>query len=356
MTQTSTLAAALFASSLFFLLFTTGDAVQCYICSWSPRNQANRTDFCTHANFNPEKNFAHECPQGCEFFSQNDLNGDFEHVRRNCAPSNPPHRGCLTETSRAWTTVVVKKETTWPTEETTVEAAGSRTLGFLAAPGPPPPGSKQPSRTRPVYVGKKGGGGGNSCGFTCLKYCLFIVNLAVWLLGLALIVVSAAATALFLGCLLFIVGFLGCCGSMRESKPLLIGYFAILLIVLIFEIAVLGLAFAYANSSAMEEALNNQFKDIITGGRRDKDPWQQEKDMNMVLYVQAEFRCCGGRGVQDYIDSGGCSKAMKDYVLRNGLGIGLVNLFTLFAQIAAMICSCLLIQGIKKVHKDASGA
>uniref|UniRef100_A0A131YMA8 Uncharacterized protein n=1 Tax=Rhipicephalus appendiculatus TaxID=34631 RepID=A0A131YMA8_RHIAP len=105
MTQTSTLAAALFASSLFFLLFTTGDAVQCYICSWSPRNQANRTDFCTHANFNPEKNFAHECPQGCEFFSQNDLNGDFEHVRRNCAPSNPPHRGCLTETSRAWTTV-----------------------------------------------------------------------------------------------------------------------------------------------------------------------------------------------------------------------------------------------------------
>lgn len=268
-----------------------------------------------------------------------------------------------------------------------------------AAPKPPAPGSKQPSRSRPVYVGKKGGGGGNSCGFTCLKYCLFIVNLVVWLLGLALIVVSAvalagssaeeaplpglqsvrsaAATALFLGCLLFVVGFLGCCGSARESKPLLVGYFAILLIVLIFEIAVLGLAFAYANSSAMEEAMNNQFKDIITGGRRDKDPWQQEKDMNMVLYVQAEFRCCGGRGVQDYTESGldippscydnrdnqrpylfetGCSKAMKDYVLRNGLGIGLVNLFTLLAQIAAMICSCLLIQGIKKVHKDTSGA
>lgn len=104
MTQASALAAALFASSLL-LLFTTGDAVQCYICSWSPRNQANRTDYCTHSNFNPEKNFAHECSHGCEFFSQNDLNGDFEHVRRNCAPSNPPHKGCLTETSRAWSTV-----------------------------------------------------------------------------------------------------------------------------------------------------------------------------------------------------------------------------------------------------------
>lgn len=270
----------------------------------------------------------------------------------------------------------------------------------LSAPGPAPEGAKPPSRARPVYVGKKGaGGGGKSCGFTCLKYCLFIVNLAVWLLGLALIVVSAvslagssadeaplpglqsvrnaAATALFLGCLLFIVGFLGCCGSVRESKPLLVGYFAILLIVLIFEIAVLGLAFAYANSSAMEEALNNQFKDIITGGRRDKDSWQQEKDKNMVLFIQSEFRCCGGQGFQDYTDSGedippscydnrdsqrpylyetGCSKALKNYVLRNGLGIGLVNLFTLFAQIAAMICSCLLIQGIKKEHKNASGA
>lgn len=269
----------------------------------------------------------------------------------------------------------------------------------LSGPGPVPQGSKQPPRTRPVHIGKKGGGG-NSCGFTCLKYCLFIVNLVVWLLGLALIVVSAvslagsssteeaplpglqsvrsaAATALFLGCLLFIVGFLGCCGSLKESKVLLIGYFVILLIVLIFEIAVLALAFSYVNSSAMEEALNNQFKDIITGGRREKDPWQQERDMNMVLFVQTEFRCCGGRGVEDYTDSGqdippscydnrdsqrpylyetGCSKAMKGYVLRNGLGIGLVNLFTLFAQIAAMICSCLLIQGIKKVHKDASGA
>lgn len=269
----------------------------------------------------------------------------------------------------------------------------------LSGPGPAHQGSKQPPRTRPVHIGKKGGGG-NSCGFTCLKYCLFIVNLVVWLLGLALIVVSAvslagsssteeaplpglqsvrsaAATALFLGCLLFIVGFLGCCGSFKESKVLLIGYFVILLVVLIFEIAVLALAFSYVNSSAMEEALNNQFKDIITGGRREKDPWQQERDMNMVLFVQTEFRCCGGRGVEDYTESGqdippscydnrdsqrpylyetGCSKATKDYVLRNGLGIGLVNLFTLFAQIAAMICSCLLVQGIKKAHKDASGA
>lgn len=260
-----------------------------------------------------------------------------------------------------------------------------------AAMGPPPPqGAKQPPRARPVN-NKVKNGGGNSCGFTCIKYCLFIVNLAVWLLGLAVIVVSAvalagapsdeaslaglqsvrsaAATGLFIGCLLFLVGFLGCCGSMRESSIMLTGYFVIMLVIAIFLIAVMALAFSYVNSSKMEEALNEHFKDIITGGRRDKDPNQQLQDVDTVYFMQTEFRCCGGRGPQDYTDSGekippscydsqdimrpylfqtGCSKAMQKYILRNGLGLGLISLFTLLALVIAMICSCLLIQGVKK--------
>lgn len=267
-------------------------------------------------------------------------------------------------------------------------------------PPPPPQGAQPPSRTRPMQAAKgKSIDGGNSCGFSCLKYSLFVVNLLVWLLGLAIVIVSAialagsqgdeaplpslqsvrqaAATALFLGCLLFVVGFLGCCGSLRESSVMLTGYFVILLLVVVFEIAIMALAFAYVNSSQMEESINNQFKDIITGGRKDKDSWQQEQDVAMVYNVQANLRCCGGRGTQDYIDSSldipqscydnrdnqrpvlyqtGCSKALKDYVLRNGLGIGLVNLFSLFVEIVAMVCSCLLIQGIKKSRKNASAA
>lgn len=101
----STAAAAALWLCVVVVVATNGEAVRCYICSWSPRDQANRSDHCTHANFDPEKNFAHDCDHGCEFYSQNDLNGDFEHVRRNCAPSDPPHKGCLSESSRAWTTV-----------------------------------------------------------------------------------------------------------------------------------------------------------------------------------------------------------------------------------------------------------
>lgn len=104
MAQVSTLALVVFLST-FLLLLTTGEAAQCFLCSWSPNNKANRTDHCTRTNFDREKTFVLECEHGCEFFSQTDLNGDFEHVRRNCAPHDPSHKGCLTETSRGWTTV-----------------------------------------------------------------------------------------------------------------------------------------------------------------------------------------------------------------------------------------------------------
>lgn len=78
--------------------------MHCYLCSWSPYDHANRTDYCTHANFKEETITTTECKDGCEVFYQNDINGEFEHIRRNCAVG-PPHRGCLTETNRVRTTV-----------------------------------------------------------------------------------------------------------------------------------------------------------------------------------------------------------------------------------------------------------
>lgn len=73
----------------------------------------------------------------------------------------------------------------------------------------------------------------------CVRVCTCLPQI----LGLAIVVVSgitlarsgdkeidmtgvqsvqnAAATAMFLGCLLLIVGFLGCCGSIRESPIML---------------------------------------------------------------------------------------------------------------------------------------
>ncbi|CAN7985388.1 unnamed protein product, partial [Ixodes hexagonus] len=173
---------------------------------------------------------------------------------------------------------------------------------------PGAPASKAPSdRVRPStkYESK-----GMACGVACLKYLLFIFNAIVWLMGLAVTVVAgitlakgetddapltgvqsvnqAAGTAMFIGCLLLVVGFLGCCGSIKESSKLLTAYFGVLLVVLIFEIVAIALAFSFVNSSSMEQSLKDHFEDIISGGRREKEPWRQEQDLNVIYYVQSQ--------------------------------------------------------------------
>lgn len=270
-------------------------------------------------------------------------------------------------------------------------------------PGAPPgavPEAKAPAqRVRPT--GHPGGKKNTSCGLACLKYLMFVINLVVWILGLAIVVVSgitlarsgdkeidmtgvqsvqnAAATAMFLGCLLLIVGFLGCCGSIRESPIMLTVYFGVLLLVLILEFAAMGLAFSYVNSSTMNEHLRDHFADVISGGRSDKEHWRQEQDRNTIYFVQAQLRCCGGTGPNDYMVANqdippscydrrddtkpylferGCVDALADYVRRNGLGIGLVNLFSLFVEIAAMVSACMLIQHFRdtRTGKNMSNA
>ncbi|KAM7293208.1 23 kDa integral membrane protein [Ixodes scapularis] len=183
---------------------------------------------------------------------------------------------------------------------------------------------------------------------------------------------QAAGTAMFLGCLLLIVGFLGCCGAIKESYLLLAAYFGVLLVILVFEIVAIALAFSFVSSSSMEQSLNDHFVDVISGGRREKEPWKQEEDLNVIYFVQGQLRCCGGKGPEDYAErhlpippscydnydtqrtyiyQRGCVAALKEYVRKNGLSIGLVNLFGVFAEIAAMVGACMLMQHFKSAKK-----
>lgn len=70
--------------AIFFAQITIGFAVQCYICSWSPDDKNNRTDYCTDENFEKANLYFHHCKVGCEVYIQWDPNGRMEHVRRNC--------------------------------------------------------------------------------------------------------------------------------------------------------------------------------------------------------------------------------------------------------------------------------
>ncbi|XP_023226970.1 uncharacterized protein LOC111627614 [Centruroides sculpturatus] len=68
----------------FFSLIAIGYAVQCYICSWSPDDKNNRTNYCTDENFQNANLYFDRCKVGCEVHVQWDPNGRMEHIRRNC--------------------------------------------------------------------------------------------------------------------------------------------------------------------------------------------------------------------------------------------------------------------------------
>ncbi|KAL8178755.1 UNVERIFIED_CONTAM: Tetraspanin-1 [Gekko kuhli] len=50
-----------------------------------------------------------------------------------------------------------------------------------------------------------------------------------------------------IGAVLFVLGFLGCCGAQRESKCLLITFFSIILIIFIIEVAAAVVALVYTS-------------------------------------------------------------------------------------------------------------
>ncbi|KAM7293213.1 23 kDa integral membrane protein-like [Ixodes scapularis] len=174
---------------------------------------------------------------------------------------------------------------------------------------------------------------------------------------------QAAGTGMFLGCLLLIVGFLGLCGAIKESCLMLMAYFGVLLVILVFEIVAIAVVFSSVNSSSMEQSLNDHFVDVISGGPREKEPWNQEEDLRVIYFVQGQLHCCGGKGPEDYAErhlpippscydnydtprtyiyQRGCVAALKEYVQKHGLIIGLVSMFGVFAEIVAMVGACML--------------
>uniref|UniRef100_T1HQJ6 Uncharacterized protein n=2 Tax=Rhodnius prolixus TaxID=13249 RepID=T1HQJ6_RHOPR len=119
--------------------------------------------------------------------------------------------------------------------------------------------------------------------FTVMKYLVFFINLIFWVSGIGLVVLSVwmlndpvlnislaqdhssytigVYLLLALGILLFIVGFLGCCGIIRESRLLLVLFFCCLLIILVAEISA-GI-WAYTNKAELESVVKESVKSIV---------------------------------------------------------------------------------------------
>ncbi|XP_066974842.1 uncharacterized protein [Macrobrachium rosenbergii] len=70
---------------LAMTLLTPGGAVDCFLCSYSPRGNSTRADRCTDENFVKEETEVGSCSLGCESVLITDVNGEMESFHRNCA-------------------------------------------------------------------------------------------------------------------------------------------------------------------------------------------------------------------------------------------------------------------------------
>lgn len=90
-----------------------------------------------------------------------------------------------------------------------------------------------------------------------------------------------------LGCIVFVVGLLGCCGSLTQTKWMLLTYFALVTVIFVGEIA-LAIA-VYVEKDTVSQSIKDQFADCM-----DKYDAQDEGICaDTVDSIQSVLHCCG---------------------------------------------------------------
>jgi CD63 antigen len=221
-----------------------------------------------------------------------------------------------------------------------------------------------------------------------VKYLMFFFNFLFWLSGLALIVVGAvikekygdyfsyadskfATTPIFLivvGVIVAIIGFLGCCGAIKENYCMVTTFAVLLGIVFILEIVAGILGFVYRKQ--VEESSKDALKRALDDYMSDDQPGASD----LLDWAQQKFACCGNDGPEDYNRYGnngtcgpnngvqschennlctgtlydsGCHESFAEFIRDNLVVIGVVALAIGFVQLLGIIFACMLAKAIK---------
>lgn len=149
-----------------------------------------------------------------------------------------------------------------------------------------------------------------------IKYLLFGFNVVFWLIGCTLIAIGIWAVTekssisninqltnsvfdpvlllLVAGCIIFVIGFFGCVGALRENTVMLILYMIFLVIVFLLLVAAAILAFA-CKDWLKDAILKSSVQDIIPKYRDDPDL------QNLIDWVQRDWlKCCGMSNMDDW--------------------------------------------------------
>ncbi|XP_017093879.1 23 kDa integral membrane protein [Drosophila bipectinata] len=149
------------------------------------------------------------------------------------------------------------------------------------------------------------------CGGVFVKYVLFIFNILFVICGVLLITFgsimvasikdfsnvgetftanSVAIIILVLGCLIFLVAFMGCCGAIRENACCLTTYSSVMMVLLVGQLALI--IYVWIDHVQIQQSLEKIVQTI----------WDQRKSDSLLLdTLQRSFKCCGLKSYVDYV-------------------------------------------------------
>jgi len=222
----------------------------------------------------------------------------------------------------------------------------------------------------------------------CIKYLMFFFNFLFWLSGLILIIIGAIARDKYgdefvelsqqfsnapvliiaVGVIVFVVGFLGCCGAVKENYCMVTTFAVLLALIFILEIVAGALGVAYRNKvqGIAEKQLKKEIENYNKNGESLLLNWAQQKlkccgqngptEYNGHTANSTEIFCGAGQGVASCHDgnkctgtlySDGCQDKLVKFVKENMLLIGGVALGIAFIQLLGIVFACLLMKAIK---------
>ncbi|KAM8884424.1 tetraspanin-8-like [Synchiropus picturatus] len=137
----------------------------------------------------------------------------------------------------------------------------------------------------------------------CLKYLLFFFNLLFWLSGCIILGVSIYLKVnkennsitnesipgidlmIAIGVIIMVIGFLGCCGAIKENRCMLLLFFISLLVIFILLVAA-GILGAVGENK-VQDWVKERFEKYLP---LSKQPENVKQDLEKL---QRELKCCG---------------------------------------------------------------
>ncbi|XP_068178091.1 tetraspanin-1-like [Antennarius striatus] len=113
------------------------------------------------------------------------------------------------------------------------------------------------------------------------------------------LLVNVSYLLIGVGAVLLVIGFLGCCGAIKESKCMLLTFFSIVLIIFLIEVAGAVVLLAFQDlTDELLKTVEKELKDTI------RLKYGKDDDVSVLWNkTMEEFHCCGVKNYTDFYDS-----------------------------------------------------